>query len=112
MQLGFMQLDSSSNQNLLLMIIKGFTKFVPSEIDLAPSFPTPNPVDYSINRERVIGGYARVSVFPITNGLWRVLISGNDDMGFELDVSTMEEALVVYNEVDCVYGCPKGWQHI
>ena len=93
-----------------------FTKYVPCELDLAPSFATSDGKTYrELGLERGEGGYARVAVFQLygpetaidkKSSLWRVCVWGADDTGYECDVPSMTEALTIFNKVDWIYGVP------
>lgn len=101
--------------------LERFTKFVPCEIDLAPSFATSDGKTFrELGLERAEGGYARVAVFQLygpetaldkKSSLWRICIWGADDLGYECDVPSMDEALAVYGSIDWIYGVPAGFHY-
>ena len=103
-----------------------YEKYVPCEVDLAPSFVKPNVTPYEAGYyqnggfRRDEGGYARVVIMQLygpdqaENGkseLWRVCVWGADDLGFEKDVPTLAEAVAIYNSIVWVYGLPEGFQY-
>ena len=82
-----------------------FTKFVPCEIDMAPCFVRPNVSPCEI------GQYGPDKAIDGKSELWRICIWGADDMGFENDVPSMDEALTIYNDITWVYGLPEGFRY-